>query len=139
MHIEILLEEPSAEAFMQGFMAKLLPAEITWNPIVFQGKSDLLKNLESRLKGYKRWIPDHYRILVLVDEDRADCRQLKKRMDQAATAAGLVTKTAALGGPFTVLNRIAIEELEAWYFGDPQALPALPTRSLHFGAEGKIP
>ena len=122
MHIELFLEEPSAEAFMLGFLPKLLSGDITWNPIVFQGKSDLLKNLEKRLKGYRKWIPDYYRIVVLIDEDRADCRKLKTQMENAAAASGLVTKTAASGDRFTVLNRIAIEELEAWYIGDPQAL-----------------
>jgi hypothetical protein len=138
MHIEFFLEEPSAEAFMRGFLPKLLP-DSTWNPIVFQGKSDLLKNLESRLKGYKRWIPDDYRIVVLIDEDRADCRALKTKMEQAAAAAGLVTKTAAQGGQFTVLNRIAVEELEAWYIGDPQALAsAYPGIPVSLGKKAKF-
>ncbi|MHB8524418.1 MAG: DUF4276 family protein, partial [Limisphaerales bacterium] len=53
MHIELFLEEPSAEAFLSEFLYKLLPAGTTWSPIVFQGKSNLLANLERRLKGYK--------------------------------------------------------------------------------------
>ena len=64
------------------------------------------------------------KIVVLVDEDRANCHALKARMDAAATAAGLLTKTAAKSGEFEVLNRIAVEELEAWYFGDVEALTA---------------
>ena len=131
MHIELLLEEPSAEAFMRGFLPKLLAEGDTWNPVVFQGKSDLLGNLEMRLRGYSRWIPEDYRIVVLVDEDRADCRKLKDRMEQAAIAAGFKSKTVAAGEPFIVLNRIAIEELEAWFLGDPDALarayPGIPT------------
>lgn len=59
---------------------------------------------------------------MLTDEDRQDCRQLKQKLDQAALAAGLSTKSSSKGGRFTVLNRIAIEELEAWYLGDPAAL-----------------
>ena len=38
MHIELLLEEPSAEAFLQGLMPRLVPSGTTWSPIVFQGK-----------------------------------------------------------------------------------------------------
>ena len=124
MHIELFLEEPSAEAFLQGLLPKLVPAGTTWNPIVFQGKTDLLGNLERRLKGYKSWIPDDCKILVLIDEDRANCRKLKARMEAAAASAGFFTKTAAVGGKFTVLNRIAVEELEAWFFGDSIALAA---------------
>lgn len=136
MHIELVLEEPSAEAFLDGFLSRLLPPGTTWNPIVFQGKADLLKNLERRLKGYKRWIPEDWRIVVLIDEDRQDCQELKKRMNAAATMAGFTTKTAANGGGFVVLNRIAVEELEAWFFGDPAALAkAFPRVSPHLGSK----
>ncbi len=135
MHIELVLEEPSAEAFLDGFLSRLLPAGTTGNPIVFQGKADLLKNLERRLKGYKRWIPEDWRIVVLIDEDRQDCRKLKARMNAAANMAGFTTKTSAKGGGFVVLNRIAIEELEAWFFGDPAALAiAYPGVSPHLGS-----
>lgn len=122
MHIEFLLEEPSAEAFLQGIVGKLLPIGTTWNFIVFQGKHDLLANITQRLKAYRRWIPDDYRLVVLVDEDREDCRILKARLEAAAAAARLPTKSRPHRGAFVVLNRIAVEELEAWFFGDPIAL-----------------
>jgi len=124
MHVEFLLEEPSAEAFLQGILPKLLPDGTTWNFIVFQGKSDLLANLESRLKAYKKWIPADYRLVVLVDEDREDCSQLKARLETAASNVGLATKSKPSGGAFFVLNRIAVEELEAWFLGDAAALCA---------------
>ena len=122
MHIEFFLEEPSAEAFLQGMVHRLLPAGVTSSFIVFQGKHDLLTNLKPRLKGYRRWIAEDYRIVVLVDEDREDCRQLKAKLEGAAAAAGLPTKTSPKKAAFVVLNRIAIEELEAWFFGDIAAL-----------------
>lgn len=138
MHLEFLLEEPSAEAFLHDFLPQLLPRSITWNPIVFQGKSDLLAQLERRLKGYRSWMPVDWRIAVLIDEDRQDCLALKQRMETAATTAGFVTKTASAGGRFTVLNRIAVEELEAWFFGDPQALAkAYPGVSSTLGAQAR--
>ena len=122
MHIEFFLEEPSVEAFLQGILQKLLPAGVTSSFIVFQGKHDLLANLKPRLKGYRNWIPDDYKLVVLVDEDREDCQQLKAKLEAAAMAAGLATKTNPKRGSFVVLNRIAIEELEAWFFGDNAAL-----------------
>ena len=122
MHIEFLLEEPSAEAFLEGMLDKLLPAGTTWSFIVSQGKHDLLANLKPRLKAYQRWIPDYYKIVVLVDEDRENCQLLKARLEAAAAAAGLATKTNPMRGAFVVLNRIAVEELEAWFFGDTAAL-----------------
>jgi len=136
MHLELFLEEPSSEAFLQGFLGRLLPAGTTWSPIVFQGKSDLLKNLERRLKGYKTWMPKDWKIVVLIDEDRTNCQELKRQMEDAAAAAGLISKTKAKGGTFSVLNRIAAEELEAWYFGDIPALAAaFPGVSPHLGGK----
>ena len=124
MHIELLLEEPSAEAFFSTFLPKVLPQDATVRPIIFQGKHDLLSNLERRLKGYRSWLPADARIIVLVDEDRQDCRDLKAHLERAASAAGFTTKTGARGGAFVVLNRIVVEELEAWFLGDPVALNA---------------
>ncbi len=136
MHIELFLEEPSAEAFLRGLLPKLGLGGTTWNPIVFQGKTDLLGNLERRLKGYKSWLPVDWRIVVLIDQDRANCLELKMRMEAAALAAGLITKTAARGRRFVILNRIAVEELEAWFFGDPVALAAaFPKVSPALGAK----
>jgi len=122
MHVEFFLEEPSAEAFLQGILGKLLPSGSTWSFIVFQGKHDLLANLTPRLNAYQKWIPADYKLVVLVDEDREDCGRLKARLEAAASAAGLATKTNPTNGAFVVLNRIAVEELEAWFFGDPAAM-----------------
>ena len=52
MHIELFLEEPSAEAFMQGFLPKVLPGETTWNPIVFQGKPEEIGNVFAEFQKF---------------------------------------------------------------------------------------
>ena len=123
MHLEFLLEELSAEAFLEGLLPRILPAGVTWRFIVFQGKRDLLAKLPGRLKAYRRWLPAGWRIVVLVDEDRQDCRALKRRMEQVATDAGLVIKAFGRPGiPFELVNRIAVEELEAWFLGNVPAL-----------------
>jgi hypothetical protein len=67
-------------------------------------------------------MPPDWRIVVLVDEDRQDCLVLKQALEQAAFQAGLMTKSQAGGAGFQVLNRIAVEELEAWFLGDVEAL-----------------
>lgn len=135
MHIEFLLEEPSSEAFLQGMLGKLLLPETTWSLNVFQGKPDLLAKLKPRLKAYRQWIPEDWRIVVLVDEDREDCKRLKLELEAAATYAGFPTKSKPKKGAFVVLNRIAIEELEAWFFGDPAALvTAYPGVPVSLGA-----
>lgn len=135
MRVIFLLEEPSTEALLQNLLSKILPLDRESEFVVFQGKKDLLANLEPRLKAYRKWIPGDWRIVVLVDEDREDCRQLKARLESAARAAGFATKTRPdASGRFVVVNRIVIEELESWFFGDvPALVSAYPGISPHLG------
>ena len=124
MHVEFLLEEPSAEETLKVILPKILSNDVTFDFLVFEGKDDLLNNLPARLNGY-RWIPDDWRIMVLIDEDRRDCRELKAELERTAHEAGFVTKSSARpNSDFQVVNRLAIEELEAWFFGDVEALHA---------------
>lgn len=123
VHIEFLLEERSAEEALKIILPKILSDNVSFRFHVFEGKYDLLQKLSSRLKGYRSWIPADWRIIVLIDEDRQNCRELKERLEQAAHEAGFVTKSGAIErGSFQVVNRLAIEELEAWFFGDIKAL-----------------
>lgn len=125
MQIEFFLEEPSAEAALSTILPKILSVDIIYNFHVFEGKHDLLKKLPRRLKGYSKWLPEDWRIMVLIDEDRKDCRELKAKLEKTAHNAGFVTKSSATpNGTFQVVNRLAIEELEAWFFGDIEALHA---------------
>jgi hypothetical protein len=127
MHIEILVEEPSAEAALRVLMPKILgaQAEISFQIRVFQGKPDLLAKLPSRLRAYRSWLPEDWRVVVLVDTDGQDCFQEKRRLEEIARNAGFRTR-ASTGGKagFEVLTRLAIQELEAWFFGDIEALCA---------------
>jgi len=129
MHIEILVEEQSMEETLKILLPRMLVPETTYRILNFQGKKNLLKHLPARLRGY-RWISDDYRIVILLDEDRQDCIELKQQLENAAQQAGLSTKTSASGSQFQVLNRIVVEELEAWFFGDidaiRQAYPRIP-------------
>ena len=123
MHIEFLLEEPSAEAALSTILSKIFSPDVPYDFHVFEGKHDLLKKLPVRLKGYRHWIPDDWRIVVLVDEDRKDCLEMKEKLANAAREAGFRTKSSTTSeGNFQVVNRLAVEELEAWFFGDPKAI-----------------
>jgi hypothetical protein len=114
----VFVEEYSMEAALEQLLPKRL-GDVEFQIIRFQCKDDLLKNAPDRLKGYAAWLPEHWRILVLLDRDDDDCDRLKARLERMAADAGLLTKTSAGHGQrFQVVNRIAIEELEAWYFGD---------------------
>lgn len=116
-HLEVLVEEPSTEAALQVLLPKII-GETSFDIYPHQCKDDLLKCLPDRLKGYAKWLPDNSRILVVVDRDGDDCRELKTRLERMAAQAKLTTRSKAGSSTYKVVNRIVIEELEAWYFGD---------------------
>lgn len=125
MHIEFLVEEASVEAVLRNIVPQILGDVATYNIHPHQGKQDLLRKLPNRLKAYKKWIPENYYIVVLVDADEEDCRKLKAQLEAAARDAGFTTKSAAPNaGRFQVVSRIAMKELEAWFFGDVEAICA---------------
>ena len=125
MHVEFLVEEESCAEFLRVLAPQLLRTGDTFRLHPFQGKMDLLQKLPLRLSGYANWIERDWRIVVLLDCDRDECRDLKRRMEDTAIYVGLGTKTRPRSdGRIHVLNRIAIEELEAWFFGDIEALAA---------------
>lgn len=111
--IVLLVEEPSMAAFLQTVLPRLMPADRTYEVHAFQDKSDLLRNLPMRLRGYRRWLPADWRLVVLVDRDADDCQELKKKLDNIAGESGLTTRSSTGGGAWQVANRVVIEELEA--------------------------
>jgi len=120
----VFVEELSMEVALELLLPGMLSG-IEFDIRRFQCKDDLLKNLPARLRGYSKWLPETSAILVLVDRDDNDCLQLKHQLEEMAAHAGLTTKTfAGHGNRFQIANRIAIEELEAWFFGDWQAVQA---------------
>lgn len=136
-HLEVLVEEPSMEAFLGALLPRLLPAERTFVVHPFQGKTDLLDKLHDRLRGYAAWLPEDWRIVAVVDRDDDDCLALKRQLETMAHDARLRTRSASRGRPWQLVNRIAVEELEAWYFGDwpavcaayPRVSPRIPDQA----------
>jgi hypothetical protein len=120
-HIEVLVEEPSMEMALRTLLPKML-GSTSFEVYAHQCKEDLLVRLPERLRGYASWVPDTWRIVVIVDRDDADCAKLKAHLEKIAKAAKLTTRSGARGKAYIVVNRIAIEELEAWYFGDWEAV-----------------
>lgn len=119
-----MVEERSTEEALDNLLPRIIGGRCTARIHSFNGKPDLLRKLPDRLRGYRYYLPDDWLIVVLVDLDADDCHELKARLDVIAADAGLVPKGRAMNGRFQVLNRIAIEELEAWFFGDVDALCA---------------
>ena len=134
LQLHFYVEDVSTEAALQILIPVILKDhqggfEYEIHP--FRGKPDLLKKLPQRLQAYASRIQHNpnFRIIVLVDRDDEDCRSLKQRLEGIAEQAHLVTRTAR-PDDFQLINRIAIEELEAWFFGDViairQAYPKVP-------------
>lgn len=120
------------EAFVRALLPRLLPQDKSFEVHAFQGKGDLLVKLEARLRGYAAWLPNDWRVVVVVDRDDEDCHDLKERLEAMALRSGLRSRSRAGGLPWQLVNRIAVEELEAWYFGDWEAVrAAYPRVSAH--------
>lgn len=105
-------------------MDSVLPEYCSYAIHTFQGKQDLLAKLPSRLRGYAQWLPTNWSIFVIIDRDDDNCLGLKNALEQTAYGAGLITRTRGSPGKWQVANRVVIEELEAWYIGDPKAVCA---------------
>jgi hypothetical protein len=103
------LEEPSAKALLETLLPRLLPNEVATRFIFFEGKQDLDKQLERKMRG---WLVPNSKFVVLRDQDQSDCLALKKELQ----------KKCAKAGHKSALVRIACRELEAWYFGDLKAV-----------------
>lgn len=105
----LFLEEPSAKAMLEGVLPRLLPAEIAVRYIPFEGKQDLHRQLERKLRG---WLAPATRFIVLRDQDSGDCVKVKQELAALCQRAGR---------PETLV-RIACRELESFYLGDLRAV-----------------
>ena len=71
-----LLEEESAKALIESLLPRV-ECRIQHRFILFQGKQDLEKQLERKLRGY---LNSDARFIVLRDQDQGDCRLIKKSL-----------------------------------------------------------
>jgi hypothetical protein len=110
--IIFLTEEKSMQEFLNAILPPILGETIQYRIRVFQSKDELLSNVETTLRRYAVGMPESYRIIILVDNDRHDCKQLKMRLEAAAQSAGLITRRADPSA-WQVATCVVIEELEA--------------------------
>lgn len=106
--IVFLLEERSMKVLLEGLLPRLFP-DLGFLCVPHEGKQDLEKSVPRKLRA---WREPGVRFVVLRDNDGGDCHGMK------ANLAALCQE----GGRDDVLVRIACQELEAWYLGDPVAL-----------------
>lgn len=123
------VEEASTECAVRILIPKII-AEISFKIYNHGNKHTLLKKLPTKLKNYSQYLSDQDAIVVLIDRDDDDCRTLKATLDAIAAQAGLsTTSRPPPGAKVKTLNRIVIEELEAWFFGDWDAVRAAYPRA----------
>jgi hypothetical protein len=130
MHFEVLVEDSSGKRLLELLLPQLLGEHghsHTWLVHSYKGighipkglaaKTDpakriLLDQLPRLLRGYGR-TPGIDAVVVVLDVDKRNCRQFLEELQ--AVVAGCDPAP-------TTLFRLAIEEIEAWYLGDREAL-----------------
>ncbi len=120
------VEEPSMAETLRILLPGLVGQRAHCEVINHGSKDQLLKNLPSRLQGYRTLSRSmDLRILVLVDRDDDSCQEVKQKLENMAMDKGVSTKSRPQSdGTFMVVNRIVVEELESWFFGDISAVCA---------------
>ncbi len=111
MTLVFFLEEPSAKAMLEGVIPRLVDSSITVHYRTFEGKQDLEKQIEKKIKN---WVSENTKFVIIRDKDSGDCLVVKQNLQQKCRNAGRND----------VLIRIACHELESWYLGDLQAVEA---------------
>lgn len=106
--VVFLLEEKSMRVLLEGFLPRVFPG-LQFLCVAHEGKQDLERSIPRKLKA---WREPGVRFVVVRDNDNGDCVRTKERLVAACRDAGRED----------VLVRIACQELEAWYLGDPDAL-----------------
>ncbi len=124
IHFELHVEDRSMEVFLTSWLPRFLPADSSFKIYSYRGKHALLRKIRSRLEGYANWMPPDHRLVLIVDRDSDDCEDLKAALENHCQMAGLRSRRAAGSPEWQIVTRIAIEELEAWYFGGWEAVCA---------------
>ena len=106
--IVFLVEERSMKEFLNTWVTRTYP-EVEFRCISHEGKRDLLKSIPRKLKA---WRTPGVRFVVIIDNDNRDCKELKAQLLELCRTSGRDD----------TIVRIACQELEAWYLGDPEAL-----------------
>ncbi|MDR1934910.1 MAG: DUF4276 family protein, partial [Candidatus Accumulibacter sp.] len=137
MHIEILVEDSSGKKLLEAVLPKLFGTQghpHSWRVHAYKGVGRIPKNLNTAadparrilldqlpriLRGYGN-TPGIDAVVIVLDADRRNCADFLVELKTLAAGCNSVPNT---------LFRLAIEEMEAWYLGDRQALIAAYPRA----------
>jgi hypothetical protein len=106
--IVFLVEEYSMKVFLDGLLPRLFP-DLFFLCVPHEGKQDLEKSIPRKLRA---WREPGARFVVIRDNDGGDCHNVKDQLVALCNE----------GGRADTVVRLACQELEAWYFGAPDAL-----------------
>ena len=122
MHAELFVEDASTKEALEILINRLSRSvgSFSFAITAFHGKGQMLAEIEQRLLPIvrSRWADA---VILIIDQDEDDCRDLKRTLVAAALNAGLPA-TGPHERPVNVTVRIAISELESWFLGDPAAI-----------------
>ena len=96
------------QVLLDGLLPRLFP-DLPFQCVPHKGKRDLELSIPRKLRA---WREPGVRFAVIRDNDGGDCEQLKAKLKQLCNQNGRAD----------TLIRIACQELEAWYLGEPAAL-----------------
>ena len=109
INLVFMLEEESAASFLEALLPRILPASVSFQCIPHEGKSDLQRSIPRKLRAWRA--PNSFFIILHDLDNNPECMDLKNRLRQLCAQAR-----------HAPLIRIACRELEAWYFGDLDAV-----------------
>lgn len=124
MHLEILIEDSSGKALLEHLMPKIINCEgVSYKIREFVGRGHIPKKPSPNIKNKTLLgsIPSYFEglsyvdaLVIVLDSDNNNCQDLLYRLKEL--------EARCQKRPRTVLFRLAIAEMEAWYFGDREAL-----------------
>ena len=80
----VFTEEMSAKVMLESLLPRLLPPQCSFTCVAFEGKQDLEKQLPIKLKG---WRKPNTHFIVLRDQDRGECKTVKRKLKDIFAAA----------------------------------------------------